>query len=173
MKPDQGLSQDMEEEEEELDPWELFLELGMLIIESRMPEFSAKGRVEGPHCLLVTSRGTNHECDKGNKQCNMVSELRDQMLMLWKNGIPMCIEVLVYPDCQHVAKLYEAQLSPAEGTCVMLEEWTIQVSPKRMLDSHCGSRSLVQATRSHLHFSQLSAWLNVSRGTQPANVVYR
>lgn len=33
--------------------------------------------------------------------------------------------------------------------------------------------SLVAAVRSFLHFSQLSAWLSASGGSQPPNVLYR
>lgn len=33
--------------------------------------------------------------------------------------------------------------------------------------------SLVAAVRSFLHFSQLSAWLSVSGGSRPPNIIYR
>ena len=32
---------------------------------------------------------------------------------------------------------------------------------------------LIQAIRSHIHFSQLSAWLSRSKGSTPSHVVYR
>lgn len=34
---------------------EFFVHIGMLIIEGRIPQYSDKGRVEGPHCLSLFS----------------------------------------------------------------------------------------------------------------------
>ncbi len=37
-------------DEAEVAPSEMFSRLGMLVVESRVPHLSAKGRSEGPHC---------------------------------------------------------------------------------------------------------------------------
>ena len=51
----------------------------------------------------------------------------------------------------------------------------MSVCPSRGSSENCGkSPQLVfQAVRSYLHFSQLSAWLNLTHGTEPANFGYR
>ena len=56
------------------------------------------------------------------------------MSLLWKNRIPMCIEVLMYSQCSHGAqKVQNLDFSlPANKTdCVLLEQWNIQAMPKR------------------------------------------
>lgn len=37
----------------------------------------------------------------------------------------------------------------------------------------CNGGMLIQAIRSHIHFSQLSAWLSRSKGAIPSHVIYR
>lgn len=48
-------------EDKEWDPRELFITIGMLIVEARLPELSAKGRIEGPHCPQYPNEDT-HVC---------------------------------------------------------------------------------------------------------------
>ena len=47
----------------EMDPHELFMQLGMLVVESRLPDLSTKGRRQGPHCPLVMGEPNWHTCD--------------------------------------------------------------------------------------------------------------
>jgi hypothetical protein len=49
------------EEEPEVDASRLFRDVGMLILEARMPDDSPKGRHEGPHCPLL-HEDTKHVC---------------------------------------------------------------------------------------------------------------
>lgn len=54
----------------DVEPYDLFVLFGMLVVEGRVPHVSAKGRREGPHCqaTVLTSGGKadckQHECDK-------------------------------------------------------------------------------------------------------------
>jgi len=43
----------------------------------------------------------------------------------------------------------------------------------RETETNVAGICLVQAVRSFLHFSQLSAWLNKSRGSRPQQLLYR
>ena len=45
-----------------LDAKQLFVDLGMLILEGRTPEKSLKGRSEGDHCPVMIGRPT-HTCE--------------------------------------------------------------------------------------------------------------
>ncbi|KAJ8311373.1 hypothetical protein KUTeg_010728 [Tegillarca granosa] len=97
MKPEKG-SEDMEDEV--WDPLDLFVDVGLLVTEARTPDLSVKGRVEGPHCPPI--QGTSlHQCDKHREQCRKADQLRKQMVLLYRNNIPMRIDVLLLPDCNH------------------------------------------------------------------------
>ena len=53
------------------DPTELFLDIGMLVTEARIPDTSPKGRIEGPH--VHPQQGSNpHRCDKHREQVNHI-----------------------------------------------------------------------------------------------------
>jgi hypothetical protein len=43
----------------------------------------------------------------------------------------------------------------------------------RPTENYVSARALFQAVRSHLHFSQLSAWLNATHGMAPQCIGYR
>lgn len=47
----------------EVEPSEFFVELGMLIVESRLPAQSVKGRQDGPHCPPAVGDRSFHTCD--------------------------------------------------------------------------------------------------------------
>ena len=51
------------------DPIELFVDLGMLITEGRIPDLSPKRRIEGPHCPNLDPTHT-HRCDRHREQVN-------------------------------------------------------------------------------------------------------
>lgn len=64
--------------------------------------------------------------------------LQRQMAVLWKNRVPMCIEVLLFPECEHgtercraVDASTPASRSFARG--LLLEQWTIQIVPRRLV----------------------------------------
>lgn len=61
--------------------------------------------------------------------------MQRQIQVLWRNHIPMCIEVLLFPDCAHglqKATSTDAVAPPVIGDgCILLEQWTIQMTAKK------------------------------------------
>lgn len=177
MKPERGLQPNMEDKD--WDPRELFITIGMLIVEARLPELSAKGRIEGPHCPQYPNEDT-HVCSYENNRCCEAQRQKTYMETLWKNRIPMCIELLLFPKCRHNQHHSEVTFldSNAEytGEEFLLERWDIHMFPKRWADKSeefVTGRFLIQAMRSYLFFSQLSSWLNHTGGVLPLKIAYR
>ncbi|XP_072020007.1 atos homolog protein A-like [Amphiura filiformis] len=177
---------EMEEASEmvEIDAKQLFVDMGMLILEGRTPEQSMKGRSEGEHCPPLMGRPT-HFCVPSAAKCKQMEAVRAYIWFLCRNDIPMSVEVLLYPDCCY-AKDVEIEIgaaaesgstSPlqpaAQPDHLLIEQWIVQVLPKRSPQGQCFSNILLQAVRSFLHFSQLSAWLSSSHGKMYNNIVYR
>lgn len=52
----------------ETDPGEFFVQLGMLILESRQPFISVKGRQDGPHCPKDVGMWSGHVCGSTSLQ---------------------------------------------------------------------------------------------------------
>ncbi|XP_033624306.1 uncharacterized protein LOC117287857 isoform X1 [Asterias rubens] len=181
MSPTQeGLCLDAEDPRPE--PSDLFVDLGMLILEGRKPEHSAKGRVEGEHCPSPYPDSKRHQCTPSNvARCKLIEAARAYLCFLCRNDIPMSVEVLLYPECCH-SNQEGIELGNSTDTLqtldqpsqhLLLEQWIVQLMPKRFADGHCHSQLLFQAVRSFLHFSQISAWLSSSQGRLPRNIVYR
>lgn len=175
MKPEKG-TEDMEDIV--WVPAELFAEIGLLVTEARTPDPSPKGRVEGPHCLPVQGIRA-HVCDKHRQQCRKSDLQRSHMYMLSTNIIPMRIDVILMPNCDHgqlEASTVVGPITASDEEMSLLERWDIQILPKR--PERCDAsfvtgRCLLQAVRSYLHFSQLSSWLTSQRGQLPVQIVYR
>ena len=88
------------------------------------------------------------------------------------------------------ASSVEYSTIPEPGS-ILLEQWTVTMSydecgiagsfdsfdslPTAVVSSpyQISSRSLLQAVRSYLHFSQLSAWYSKSGGAEPRNILFR
>ncbi|GIX68345.1 protein FAM214A [Caerostris extrusa] len=156
-------------EEVDLDPCDLYTDLGTLIVEGRVPGLSEKGFGEGPHCS--SPHGQNrHQCDPSSPECQKYEQILKHMLLLWKNGIPMTIEVLLYPSC--CAPFLNVDSVP-DMPYLLLEQWTIHMLPRRVPDASISPRGLIQAVRSFLYFSQLCAWYSLTGGKSPQNVHYR
>lgn len=161
MKPGEVLtgpeSEVAEEMECEMQAREFFVHIGMLIIEGRIPQHSDKGRAEGPHCLSLFSI-IPHVCDpQGVNSCQKVLERKEKMNVLWQNSSPMVITVMT---------------QTSTDSLILLERWTVEAVDG--VDVHgCNGSMLIQAIRSHIHFSQLSAWLSRSKGSIPSLVIYR
>ena len=53
-----------------MEPSKFFCQLGLLIIESRVPELSTRGRTEGPHCPADVGHMPcpKHDCDWRNSR---------------------------------------------------------------------------------------------------------
>ncbi|XP_054280359.1 atos homolog protein A-like [Macrosteles quadrilineatus] len=157
---------------------EAFVELGTLIVEGRLPaEGTARGYNEGPHCPRAppTPQLNPHQCDPADFLCMRAERLRKHLSLLCNNAVPMCVEVLLCPLCPcgtERARSPEVANIPSSSD-LLLEQWTVSVV--HISDEPCNMsmRSLLQAVRSQLHFSQLSAWWSSSRGSRPINVCYR
>ncbi|KAG1714550.1 Protein FAM214A [Nymphon striatum] len=166
-------------EEQEVEPSEVFVDLGMLIVEGRVPGLTERGYGEGPHCPSAQAGlHAKHECDPKISQCQRQQNFYKHMLLLYKNNIPMSVEVLLCPDCCYGSdkgtyRMSGANAAVPEPSYVLLEQWTLQMISKRASETILGARALLQAVRSYLHFSQLSAWYSLSKGKSPQNVMYR
>ncbi|XP_006018013.1 protein FAM214A isoform X1 [Alligator sinensis] len=160
---------------------EFLVSLALLITEGRTPEHSVKGRTEGFHCPPAQSSQpltTKHECSDKLAQCRQAKRTRSEVMLLWKNNIPIMIEVMLLPDC-----CYSDEGPTSEGNdlndpavkqdALLLERWILEPVPRQSGDRFIEEKTLLLAVRSFVFFSQLSAWLSVSHGAVPRNILYR
>ncbi|KAM6426660.1 atos homolog protein A isoform 1-T1 [Liasis olivaceus] len=160
---------------------EFLVNLALLITEGRTPEYSIKGRTEGFHCPPAQSSQpitTKHECSDKLVQCRQARHTRSEVALLWKNNIPIMIEVMLLPDC-----CYSDEGPTTEGNdlndpaikqdALLLERWILEPVPRQSGDRFIEEKTLLLAVRSFVFFSQLSAWLSVSHGAAPRNILYR
>ncbi|XP_036399714.1 protein FAM214A-like [Megalops cyprinoides] len=177
MKPDR----DAAEEFFEYDAEEFLVLLSLLITEGRTPECSVKGRTEGLHCPPAQSAlpvHSKHECSDKLPQCRQARRTRSEVVLLWRNNIPIMVEVMLLPDC-----CYSDEGPTTEGNdindpaikqdALLLERWTLQPVPRQSGDRFIEEKTLLLAVRSYVFFSQLSAWLSASHGIVPRNILYR
>ncbi|XP_074522015.1 atos homolog protein A [Halichoeres trimaculatus] len=175
MKPER----DATEEFFEYDAEEFLVFLTLLITEGRTPEYSVKGRTEGLHCPPAQSAMPplhKHECSDKLPQCRQARRTRSEVILLWKNSIPIMIEVMLLPDC-----CYGDECPPSDPIsdpvikqdALLLERWTLQPVPRQSGDRFIEEKTLLLAVRSYVFFSQLSAWLSASHGIVPRNILYR
>ncbi|NXY87491.1 F214A protein, partial [Alcedo cyanopectus] len=160
---------------------EFLISLALLITEGRTPEYSVKGRTEGSHCPPAqTSQppAAKHECSDQLAQCRQARRTRSEVLLLWKNNTPIMVEVMLLPDC-----CYSDEGPTTEGNdlndpaikqdALLLERWILEPVPRQSGDRFIEEKTLLLAVRSFVFFSQLSAWLSVSHGAVPRNILYR
>ncbi|NXL95834.1 F214A protein, partial [Alectura lathami] len=160
---------------------EFLVSLALLITEGRTPEYSIKGRTEGFHCPPAQSSqppATKHECSDRLAQCRQARRTRSEVMLLWKNNIPIMVEVMLLPDC-----CYSDEGPNTEGNdlndpaikqdALLLERWILEPVPRQSGDRFIEEKTLLLAVRSFVFFSQLSAWLSVSHGAVPRNILYR
>uniref|UniRef100_A0A8C9SI17 Atos homolog protein A n=1 Tax=Scleropages formosus TaxID=113540 RepID=A0A8C9SI17_SCLFO len=177
MKPER----DATDEYFEYDAEEFLVSLTLLITEGRTPECSVKGRTEGLHCpptQLTQPAHTRHECSDKIPQCRQARRTRSEVMLLWRNNIPVMIEVMLLPDC-----CYSDEGPTTDGNdlndpaikqdALLLERWTMQPVPRQSGDRFIEEKTLLLAVRSYVFFSQLSAWLSASHGIVPRNILYR
>lgn len=177
MKPDR----DALDEYFEYDAEEFLVSLALLITEGRTPECSVKGRAESFHCPPAQSRfpgAARHECSDKLAQCRQARRTRSEVTLLWKNNLPIMVEVMLLPDC-----CYSDEGPSTEGTdlndpaikqdALLLERWILEPVPRQNGDRFIEEKALLLAVRSFVFFSQLSAWLSVSHGAIPRNILYR
>jgi len=159
---------------------DIFCSLGSLIAEGRLPREweqggrgEARGYYEGPHVELP-GKISRHKCSPNNPLCQKNELFRKHMLLLWQNNVPMCVEVLMSPECPGTLRAGLAVTSVPEPGTVLLEQWTVAVLPANLSSGPLmTSLALLQAVRSYLHFSQLSAWYSRSNGRSPWNILVR
>ncbi|XP_071611258.1 atos homolog protein A isoform X2 [Heliangelus exortis] len=177
MKPERDTLDEYFEYEAE----EFLVSLALLITEGRTPEYSIKGRTEGFHCPPAQSSQpptTKHECSDKLAQCRQARRTRSEVMLLWKNNIPIMVEVMLLPDC-----CYNDEGPTTEGNdlndpaikqdALLLERWILEPVPRQSGDRFIEEKTLLLAVRSFVFFSQLSAWLSVSHGAVPRNILYR
>ncbi|XP_072004299.1 atos homolog protein A [Engystomops pustulosus] len=177
MKPDRDSMDEFFEYEAE----DFLVYLALLITEGRTPEHSVKGRTEGLHCPPAQSSqpvANKHECCDKVLQCRQARKTRSEVTLLWRNNIPIMVEVMLLPDC-----CYSDEASGADGNdlndpamkqdALLLERWTLEPVPRQSGDRFIEEKTLLLAVRSFVFFSQLSAWLSVSHGAVPRNIIYR
>ncbi|XP_037358406.2 atos homolog protein A isoform X2 [Talpa occidentalis] len=165
----------------EYDAEEFLVSLALLITEGRTPECSVKGRTESFHCPPAQSCypvTTKHECSDKLAQCRQARRTRSEVTLLWKNNLPIMVEVMLLPDC-----CYSDDGPSAEGMdlndpaikqdALLLERWILEPVPRQSGDRFIEEKTLLLAVRSFVFFSQLSAWLSVSHGAIPRNILYR
>ncbi|XP_059177985.1 uncharacterized protein LOC131957268 [Physella acuta] len=162
-------------EEDLKDPLQLVKELVLLIVEARTPDLSIKGRVEGPHCPVIRGRPA-HKCNAEKFECLRASEFCYLATRLWQNNIPICLDILLFPDCPHGRQealvIDGAVTRSSTESSLLVEKWIIDGS-KRRQDEGLSSNMLLQAVRSYLHFSQISSWLYSIGGKLPGTLAYR
>uniref|UniRef100_A0A3Q0SDS5 Atos homolog protein A n=1 Tax=Amphilophus citrinellus TaxID=61819 RepID=A0A3Q0SDS5_AMPCI len=176
MAPDET---DATEEFFEYDAEEFLVFLTLLITEGRTPEYSVKGRTEGLHCPPAQSAMPplhKHECSDKLPQCRQARRTRSEVILLWRNNIPIMIEVMLLPDCCYGDECPPSDLisDPViKQDALLLERWTLQAVPRQSGDRFIEEKTLLLAVRSYVFFSQLSAWLSASHGIVPRNILYR
>ncbi|XP_014673218.1 PREDICTED: protein FAM214A-like [Priapulus caudatus] len=176
MKPEEGVT-DMQLDLKQPEDW--FTEFGMLVLEGRVPCNNAQGHSRGPHCPSMDGspvEWVHDNCSTHDKLCKRAAQWKQQMMQMFHNDLPMMLEVLVYPNCTHgddQVFATSATSGPPGAKGFLLEQWTIQILPKRDFGNPISTYMLMQAVRSYLHFSQLSAWWNLTHGTSPCKVGYR
>ncbi|XP_011784029.1 PREDICTED: protein FAM214A isoform X1 [Colobus angolensis palliatus] len=165
----------------EYDAEEFLVSLALLITEGRTPECSVKGRTESFHCPPAQSCypvTTKHECSDKLAQCRQARRTRSEVTLLWKNNLPVMVEMMLLPDC-----CYSDDGPTTEGIdlndpaikqdALLLERWILEPIPRQNGDRFIEEKTLLLAVRSFVFFSQLSAWLSVSHGAIPRNILYR
>ncbi|XP_072937374.1 atos homolog protein A isoform X2 [Epargyreus clarus] len=140
----------------------LLLQLGRLIVRARSASPARKlRRPSTSHQVQVQPRAES-------ERPGVEGQLSDHVHALWHEQIPVCIEVLLAPECQECfAALSRVE---AEGSydklhsqqrALLLERWTMRALVNKSHDAPAfiTPQWLLNAVRSQLHFSQLSAWL--------------
>lgn len=167
---------------------DLLLQLGRLIIRSRSPTKSPRPKPQTdvherllqakllaaksfvPNVQPSTSKQvlSQPRAESDGPKPVIEAQLTNHVHALWNKQIPICIDVLLAPNCTNCySKManVDDELSfdrnPYDSRCVLLERWTMTVFIKRNNETECHitSQWLLNAVRSQLHFSQLSAWL--------------
>ncbi|KAF5269833.1 hypothetical protein FQR65_LT05879 [Abscondita terminalis] len=153
-----------------LDGGDVLVTIAALLTEGRIPgkpASKATGFHEGPHCALKKP-SEEHVCNSNDPLCLKYEKVKEEVLDLWQKGIPLCVEVVLNSGCacnsgQTEGCSSKSPLEPSDfsDSGLLLEQWFINISHRRIQDkTQLNFQQLMNAVRSQLHFSQLSAWLS-------------
>lgn len=179
MRPTEGPSSSVFEVE--ISPSEFFQDLGVMVIEGRVPELTASGRRTGIHSWPLTNNSKKSCCFKTNIQeelCLLVENTRSKILSFLPTQ-SIVIDVFGSPEPledidMHNKKQNRIYIDKAKKpNMILLEKWKITIKEKRESSTYVNVNMVLQAVRSYLHFSQLSAWWNSSCGRFPSQIYYR
>ncbi|XP_059062526.1 atos homolog protein A isoform X2 [Achroia grisella] len=169
----------------------LLLELGRLIIRARSTSPVSRAPVPTRDRLLqakllAAKPSTSQQVQSQPKpeteepRPAVEAKLSNHVQALWTDQIPICIEVLLAPDCPDCfSTLNRAESNYDKHTqrALLLERWTISalLHKNHETPGFITSQWLLNAIRSQLHFSQLSAWLATlkSKGDEADNPTER
>ncbi|XP_073964757.1 atos homolog atossa isoform X1 [Choristoneura fumiferana] len=159
----------------------LLLQLGRLIIRARSASPASRApRDRLLHAKLLAAKPSTSQQVQAQPRPSeeprpaVEASLNHHVNALWNEQIPICIEVLLAPDCadcyQALSRVeedssFDRQL--AQPRALLLERWSMRalVSKPHESPSFITSQWLLNAVRSQLHFSQLSAWLARLKGS--------
>ncbi|XP_068621750.1 atos homolog protein A isoform X2 [Battus philenor] len=152
----------------------LLRQLGRLIVRARSPadRLQAKLRAAHPSTSQVASQ---QKVEPSEPTPGIEAQLDSHVQALWNEQIPVCIEVLLAPECQECCAAltrdddlaYDAH--HAQQRALLLERWTMRalVNKSHEAPGFSSSQWLLNAVRSQLHFSQLAAWRARLKRTLP------
>ncbi|XP_053621645.1 uncharacterized protein atos isoform X2 [Plodia interpunctella] len=155
----------------------LLLELGRLIIRTRgtSPAVRAPPRDRLHAKLLQANPSTSQQIQQSQPKPasdppGLEASLSDHIDALWKEHTPICIDVLLAPDCPECYSSISSHASFDKHApkALLLERWTIRPQQLKATAASASitSQWLLNAVRSQLHFSQLSAWIATLRQSQ-------
>ncbi|XP_044264670.1 protein FAM214A [Tribolium madens] len=144
------------------DGGEVLVAIAALVTEGRIPgKLNTKtkgGFYEGPHCPL-NKTAREHKCDLSNLLCSTYENVRLEVLDLWKKNIPVCLEVLLTCSCKNDLTIKSPETYDDD---FLLEKWYFSINHRRSAEPlFFNFVQLMNAIRSQLYFSQLTAWLTV------------
>lgn len=63
--------------------------------------------------------------------CQRQASLRRHALLLWQNGVALCVEVLAGPECAHAARCVRhaelAASAASDPNFLLIERWIVSV----------------------------------------------
>ncbi|CAH2269156.1 jg23036 [Pararge aegeria aegeria] len=144
----------------------LLLQLGRLIVRARSSSPSPR-RVDARPSSSSQQVNTQPKSTTDEIKPGVEAQLNNHVQALWKEQIPICIEVLLAPECQEcyasISRMEEEgrfDKLPSQHRALLLERWTVRPIANKNHDNLAAITPhwLLNAVRSQLHFSQLSAW---------------
>ncbi|KAJ8923902.1 hypothetical protein NQ315_006678 [Exocentrus adspersus] len=141
------------------DGGDVLVSIVTLVTEGRIPDslkVKSKKFYESPHSLIIKGTSKNHKCDLNNSLCLKFENYRKTVLNIHETKIPLCIEVLLTCACNQI----NGKTQISENTFV-LEQWHFNIKTGRNPEPiFFNLNQLVNAIRSQLYFSQITAWLS-------------